>query len=1216
MFAVTTRPQLLLKFAAGAKPRSQRGQLAIGSTNLGLTLEPLNKQVAGSGFSMRRAGRWWLASVDMGSMGMEAPPVNAWDLCHQIVENGGRVGDATIEFAEPDLSQQWMMDDRSAAGLGFGGSDDPHRPNDPQNPAYNTLPDDDWFRDARHSQLDLARQASGNPADDERVRIAHFDTGYDPAHATLPRHMDFNLQRNFVDRDHPNDARDRTDGFFTNVGHGTGTLGILAGKAWGTSGISKHDLGGAPFARVVPVRVANSVVLFRTSAIAQAFEYVNSLANKPSSRIDIVTMSMGGLASQAWAEAINRAYDLGIFIVTAAGNNYANLPTRFLVYPARFNRVVGACGVQARTHGDRLDPYADLKRADLMAGNYGPDSRVDEAMAAFTPNVPWARIHSGDKVDLDGGGTSAATPQIAAAAANWIQKNRKTLAKYPRKWMRVEAVRHALFGSAGSWSGHEAEVRKYYGRGILQTNDALGIAPQQSSALKKAKKDSAWFALIRGIGGLGIAGEQATLFDNMLALEIQQASQSSTALGDAIEDIAQIKEPAKRLNALKEALCEQKGLSKGVRKWLDLNATPTPVPAPTSNPGSDYYARRRIEKAKNPPIDRPTIRRLRVFTTDPSASSSTQTKPLAHTVINLPWRDVAVGPVNEYFEIVDYDPASKAFYAPVDLNNSSLLASDGLTPSESDPRFHQQMVFAVASKTVCHFEEALGRPSLWSARHVRIGNNFHEQFVQRLRIYPHAMREANAYYSPMKKALLFGYFAEAENAPAGIAPGSTVFSCLSYDIIAHETSHALLDGLHRRYAETSNPDSRAFHEAFSDLVALFQHFTHDTALRSSIGRTRPGRESFDANLTGLARQFGLATGMHGALRSALGTNGNGDLMTIQNTSSEAHDRGAVLVAAMFDAFLDIYHRRSADLLRIATQGSGILPDGDMHPDLVNRLAREAAKTAGHLLRMTIRALDYCPPVSITLGEYLRALITSDFDLVPDDPYEYRTAIVFAFRQRGIHPHGVKSISADSLRWYPPEIDEALQDELRRIFRDMDKVVGFRDWKLETERSKAFEISNKAARHLAIELRAFLESRPFGEEEARRLGFTMETRTSEEILGKTRDITRFEVHSVRPARRATTVGQERLDLVVEITQKCKVPGEGGSYRGGATWIVDAETGTIRYIVYKRVSNGQRIQQEHDFRQSLRRGPSFNYYGGPANPSEPFALVHRGHGEDAL
>ena len=33
--------------------------------------------------------------------------------------------------------------------------------------------------------------------------------------------------------------------------------------------------------------------------------------------------------------------------------------------------------------------------------------------------------------------------------------------------------------------------------------------------------------------------------------------------------------------------------------------------------------------------------------------------------------------------------------------------------------------------------------------------------MQRLRIYPHALREANAYYSPTKKALLFGYFPAA-----------------------------------------------------------------------------------------------------------------------------------------------------------------------------------------------------------------------------------------------------------------------------------------------------------------------------------------------------------------------------------------------------------------------------------------------------------------------
>jgi hypothetical protein len=37
----------------------------------------------------------------------------------------------------------------------------------------------------------------------------------------------------------------------------------------------------------------------------------------------------------------------------------------------------------------------------------------------------------------------------------------------------------------------------------------------------------------------------------------------------------------------------------------------------------------------------------------------------------------------------------------------------GLDPSESDPRFHQQMVYAVASETLQRFEYALGRRIRW-----------------------------------------------------------------------------------------------------------------------------------------------------------------------------------------------------------------------------------------------------------------------------------------------------------------------------------------------------------------------------------------------------------------------------------------------------------------------------------------------------------------------
>ena len=111
-------------------------------------------------------------------------------------------------------------------------------------------------------------------------------------------------------------------------------------------------------------------------------------------------------------------------------------------------------------------------------------------------------------------------------------------------------------------------------------------------------------------------------------------------------------------------------------------------------------------------------------------------------------------------------------------------------------------------------------------------------YVQRLRIYPHALREANAYYSPEKKALLFGYFPANAQAAGKNLPGGLIFSCLSHDVVAHETTHALLDGLHPYFTEASNPDVLAFHEAFADIVALFQHFSQPEPLRHQIAKTR------------------------------------------------------------------------------------------------------------------------------------------------------------------------------------------------------------------------------------------------------------------------------------------------------------------------------------------------------------------------------------------
>src|SRR6185503_12419804 len=127
-------------------------------------------------------------------------------------------------------------------------------------------------------------------------------------------------------------------------------------------------------------------------------------------------------------------------------------------------------------------------------------------------------------------------------------------------------------------------------------------------------------------------------------------------------------------------------------------------------------------------------------------------------------------------------------YEPVDLDDPRLLAQNGLPPSEGTPQFHQQMVYAVASLTIRNFERALGRRVIWSPGPPPPGASEKDDshFVPQLRIYPHALREANAYYSPTKKALLFGYFPASTDDPGEHLPGGMIFTCLSHDIIAHE----------------------------------------------------------------------------------------------------------------------------------------------------------------------------------------------------------------------------------------------------------------------------------------------------------------------------------------------------------------------------------------------------------------------------------------------
>ena len=150
-------------------------------------------------------------------------------------------------------------------------------------------------------------------------------------------------------------------------------------------------------------------------------------------------------------------------------------------------------------------------------------------------------------------------------------------------------------------------------------------------------------------------------------------------------------------------------------------------------------------------INRPAFRKLRAYAFDPSLSLQLDNAVINNITYRVPWEELKPGPVGEYIEVVDYDPSShpfnKCFYKPVDLNDRYVLAQDGLEPSESNPQFHQQMVYAVAMTTIKNFEVALGRKIQWSPYRNKQGEI--TDYVQRLRIYPHALREANAYYTPL-----------------------------------------------------------------------------------------------------------------------------------------------------------------------------------------------------------------------------------------------------------------------------------------------------------------------------------------------------------------------------------------------------------------------------------------------------------------------------------
>jgi len=438
-------------------------------------------------------------------------------------------------------------------------------------------------------------------------------------------------------------------------------------------------------------------------------------------------------------------------------------------------------------------------------------------------------------------------------------------------------------------------------------------------------------------------------------------------------------------------------------------------------------------------LPRAPVRYMTVVAQDPTVQRAGK---IVTARVAVPAEDLRSGPMGYRVQVMDYDATRRVYHGahvlPESYDDEPGSWRAGEPAIVRNLRFHAQNVYALVMKTLARFEFALGRRVQWSFE------------THQLKVAPHGMADANAYYSPGAEGLVFGYFDGKS--------GERVYTCLSHDIIVHEATHALLDALRSRYMDASTPDQAGFHEGFADVVALLSVFSLPEVVEHLLLGTR--RKATQLQFVSLkdvlpdalrkSALFGLAEQMGSELEGIRGRPLRASALltpdpTLKDTDEflEPHLRGELFVAAVLRGFIDAWSRRVI--------GSG-LPGQERFS--VRRVAEEGADIADTLATMWIRAVDYMPPVHLEFGDALSAALTADLEVRPDDSrYELREHMRRSFQAFGFAPASPRK---DPLGvWLPPpkglkydrvrfESMRSDQDEVFRFIWDNRELLELRD----------------------------------------------------------------------------------------------------------------------------------------------------------------------------
>ena len=405
--------------------------------------------------------------------------------------------------------------------------------------------------------------------------------------------------------------------------------------------------------------------------------------------------------------------------------------------------------------------------------------------------------------------------------------------------------------------------------------------------------------------------------------------------------------------------------------------------------------------------------------------------------IPVPAERLQRGPRGHRFHVVDVAIGSGAASPPVVLHAdgdpwayvdrwSEDAHPDAATLGD-DRDFRAQNLYAVAAHTLARFEQHLGRPIPWYSG------------FPHLYLVPQARVEANAFYSREHHAVLCGWLPALGGRPA-------LYTALSYDVVAHEVSHAILDGLRPRFTEPGLPDQLAFHEALADLVALLSVFDLDGVAQHLLDPDGTGVVHFASDEAALRladrdeRRAALLAGRAEQLKTSplarlaeqlggrrAGPDDDGRYPALRRSVdlpateawqtdpafAEPHRRAEVLVAAFLQTLVTIWAGRLEPLR--SERGEVDAP----------RVAEEGVKSARHLLAMLLRALDYLPPVELEFADVVDAVLTADRRLAPEDEHGYRDALRDRFAAFGITPPPHRIVDEDGVAAPGPSAEPAL-----------------------------------------------------------------------------------------------------------------------------------------------------------------------------------------------